>query len=57
MGLAITLVGLASGFAGFVWALVGGVLLGDVVGGMRARWTTVWVVAATGVVLGSRDTR
>jgi len=51
VGLAITLVGLASGFAGFVWALVGGVLLGDVVGGMRARWTAVWVVAATGVVL------
>jgi two-component system sensor histidine kinase DesK len=51
VALAITLVGLASGFAGFVWALVGGVLLGDVVGGMRARWTAVWVAAATGVVL------
>jgi two-component system sensor histidine kinase DesK len=51
VGLAITLVGLASGFAGFVWALVGSVLLGDVVGGMRARWTAVWVVTATIVVL------
>jgi two-component system, NarL family, sensor histidine kinase DesK len=51
VGLAVTLVGLASGFAGFVWALVGGVLLGDVVAGMRARWTAVWVVAATAVVL------
>lgn len=51
VGLAITLVGLASGFSGFIWALVGGVLLGDVVGGMRARATAVWVVAATAVVV------
>ncbi|MHA6622266.1 sensor histidine kinase [Pseudonocardia sp. DLS-67] len=51
VGLAITLAGLASGFSGFVWALVGGVLLGDVVAGMRARATAVWVVAATAVVI------
>ena len=51
VGLAITLLGLATGFAGFVWSIVGGVLLGDIVGGLRARWIAVWVVLATAVVL------
>lgn len=50
LALSITLVGLASGPAGALWALVGGVLLGDVVGGLRARWTAVWVLAATATV-------
>lgn len=51
VGLAITLVGLASSWSGFGWALVGGVLLGDVVGGLRARWIALWVGTATVVVL------
>lgn len=51
VGLAITLVGLGTGFGGFIWALVGGVLLGDVVAGLRARWIAIWVVAAGLIVL------
>ena len=47
VGLAITVVGLGSGAIGFTWSLLGGVLLGDVVGGRRARVTAVWVVAAS----------
>ncbi|GAA3248563.1 histidine kinase [Pseudonocardia petroleophila] len=47
VGLAVTVVGMGSGALGFTWALLGGVLLGDVVGGLRARATVVWVVAAT----------
>jgi two-component system sensor histidine kinase DesK len=51
LGLTIALLGLATGFAGFVWALVAGVLLCDVVGGLRSRWIAVWVLAASAVVL------
>ena len=47
VGLAVTVVGLGSGALGFTWALLGGVLLGDIVGGRRARVTLVWVVAAS----------
>lgn len=50
VALAITLVGMATGPAGAFWALVGGVLLGDVVGGLRARWIAVWVLSAVGTV-------
>lgn len=51
VGLAVTVVGMGSGAMGFTWALLGGVLLGDVVGGRRAREVTVWVVSA-GLVTG-----
>ncbi|MGH3611193.1 MAG: hypothetical protein ACRDRK_00935 [Pseudonocardia sp.] len=51
VGLAITLLGLAAGFTGYIWALVGGVMLGDVVGGLRAPWIEAWVLGATAVVL------
>ncbi|QJY45940.1 sensor histidine kinase [Pseudonocardia broussonetiae] len=47
VGLAVTVVGLGSGALGFTWSLLGGVLLGDVVGGRRARTTAIWVVAAS----------
>lgn len=55
VGLAITVVGLGSGALGFTWSLLGGVLLGDIVGGQRARATAVWVVSAVVVtaVLGT----
>ncbi|MCE0765394.1 histidine kinase [Pseudonocardia kujensis] len=53
VGLAITLVGVASSWGGWTWALVAGVLLGDVVAGRRARVIAVWVVGSTLVVLGS----
>jgi len=51
-GLALSLLGLAIGFTGFMWALVTGVLLGDIVAGMRARRTAVWILSATVAVLG-----
>ena len=51
-GLALSLLGLAIGFTGFMWALVTGVLLGDIVAGMRARRTAVWILCATVAVLG-----
>jgi two-component system, NarL family, sensor histidine kinase DesK len=51
IGAAITLFGLASGFPGFIWALVGGVLLGDVVAGLRGRWIVLWIGLATAGVL------
>ncbi|MFC5996011.1 sensor histidine kinase [Pseudonocardia hispaniensis] len=51
VALALTLVGLASTWSGWIWGLVGGVLLGDVVSGMRARWIALWVIVATGTVL------
>ncbi|OLT10137.1 hypothetical protein BJF78_29170 [Pseudonocardia sp. CNS-139] len=51
-GLALTLVGLAGSPSGFLWAIISGVLLGDVVGGMSARRTAIWVVAATLAVAG-----
>ncbi|RTL66383.1 MAG: hypothetical protein EKK42_17520 [Pseudonocardiaceae bacterium] len=44
--LALALVGLASSFAGFTWALVSGVLLGDVVAGGRL-WRGAATVALT----------
>jgi two-component system sensor histidine kinase DesK len=46
-------VALAGSPVGFFWALVSGVLLGDIVGGLRARWTVVWVLGAVGVVFSS----
>ncbi len=49
VGLAITVVGAASGPIGGLWSLVGGVLLGDVVGGRRAR-TAAWWIAGTTVL-------
>jgi two-component system sensor histidine kinase DesK len=50
---AISLFGLAGGFAGFIWSLVGGALLGDVVAGLRFRWIALWVGLATAAVLGA----
>lgn len=50
VGLAIALVGLAGGPIGFLWSVVAGVLLGDIVGGLRAWWIATWVVVATAVV-------
>jgi two-component system, NarL family, sensor histidine kinase DesK len=52
VGLAVALLGIGSSFIGSLWALVTAVLLGDVVGGMRARWVAVWVVGSSVVVLG-----
>ncbi|WP_232661368.1 sensor histidine kinase [Pseudonocardia sp. TRM90224] len=52
VGVALALVGLATSYTGFMWSLVAGVLLGDIVGGLRARWVVVWVAASTVVVLG-----
>ncbi|MGH3587908.1 MAG: sensor histidine kinase, partial [Pseudonocardia sp.] len=51
VGIAISLFGLATGFPGFMWSLVAGVLLGDVVAGMRARWAVICVGVAAVVVL------
>ncbi|WP_214406024.1 sensor histidine kinase [Pseudonocardia lacus] len=53
VGLAVVLVGVATSPFGAMWAVVGGVLLGDVVAGQRARWIAVWVLVATAVVFGS----
>ncbi|HEY4417978.1 MAG TPA: histidine kinase [Pseudonocardia sp.] len=53
VGLAVSLVALAGGPTGFVWSLVSGVLLGDIVGGLRARWTVTWVLGAVCVVFWS----
>jgi two-component system sensor histidine kinase DesK len=50
VGLAITLVGLGSGALGFTWSLLGGILLGDIVVGRRARVTATWVLSAVVVV-------
>ncbi len=52
VALALALVGLASAWSGWFWGLVSGVLLGDIVSGMRARRIALWVVVATGTVLG-----
>lgn len=51
VGIGISLLGLTAGFPGFMWSLVGGVLLGDVVAGLRLRWILLWVGLATAVVL------
>jgi two-component system, NarL family, sensor histidine kinase DesK len=51
VGVGISLLGLGYGFLGFTWALVGGVLLGDVVVGLRFRWILLWIGLATAVVL------
>ncbi|WP_170231293.1 sensor histidine kinase [Pseudonocardia kunmingensis] len=51
VGIAITLLGLATGYPGFIWSLVGGVLLGDVVAGLRARWMMLWIGLATAFTL------
>jgi two-component system sensor histidine kinase DesK len=53
VGLAVVLVAFAATPAGSVWALISGVLLGDVVGGLRGRWIAVWVAAASVIVFGS----
>jgi two-component system, NarL family, sensor histidine kinase DesK len=50
VGLAVALVALAGGPPGFVWSLVSGVLLGDIIGGLRARWIATWVLSSVGVV-------
>jgi two-component system sensor histidine kinase DesK len=50
VGLAVSLVALAGGPIGFVWAMVSGVLLGDIVGGLRARWIATWVLSSAAVV-------
>ncbi|MHA6785850.1 sensor histidine kinase [Pseudonocardia saturnea] len=50
VGLTITLAGLGSGVFGFTWALLGGVLLGDIVIGRRARVTAAWVLSTVVVV-------
>lgn len=55
VGLGVSVGGLASGFLGFTWALLGGVLLGDIVGGRRARTVAIWVLSAT-VVVGALGT-
>jgi two-component system, NarL family, sensor histidine kinase DesK len=52
VGLGLALAGLATGFGGYMWSLVAGILLGDIVGGMRARHAAVWVVSATLLVFG-----
>lgn len=46
VGLAITLAGLGSGALGFTWSLLGGILLGDILIGRRARGTATWVLSA-----------
>ncbi|WP_344427723.1 histidine kinase [Pseudonocardia ailaonensis] len=51
VGLALALVGIASAWAGWVWAVASGILLGDVVVARRARAIAVWVLGATAVVL------
>lgn len=51
VGLGITFLGLAAPFPGVMWALVAGVLLGDVVSGLRGRWVAVWVLGAGAVTL------
>jgi two-component system sensor histidine kinase DesK len=50
VGLGVVLAGLASSSLGFMWAVVTGVLLGDVVGGQSARRTAVWVIGAVTTV-------
>ncbi|GEL26367.1 hypothetical protein PSU4_53210 [Pseudonocardia sulfidoxydans NBRC 16205] len=50
--LALALVGLASSFAGFTWALVSGVLLGDVVAGGRLWRGAATVVLTAAAVFG-----
>ncbi len=47
VGLTTTLVGVVSAPIGGTWSLVAGVLLGDIVGGQRARVTVTWIVGAT----------
>ncbi|MFC4946849.1 sensor histidine kinase [Pseudonocardia sp. GCM10023141] len=51
VGLALTLVALASSLTGFTWSIVSAVLLGDIVGGHRLRTTLGWVGSAAVVVL------
>ncbi|GAA1309809.1 histidine kinase [Pseudonocardia xinjiangensis] len=52
VGLAVSLVALAGGPIGFVWSMVTGVLLGDIIGGLRARWAAAWVVSTVVAVFG-----
>ncbi len=51
-GLSLSVLGLAIGFTGYMWSLVTGVLLGDIVAGMRARRTALWVLGSAITVLG-----
>ena len=53
VGLALVLVGVASDWVGWVWAVATGILLGDVVVGRPARVVAVWVIGSTAVVLGA----
>ncbi len=52
VGITITLVGAASGPLGSPWSLVAGVLVGDIVGGQRARTSARWIIGATIVCAG-----
>jgi two-component system sensor histidine kinase DesK len=53
VGLCIALLGLTIGLLGVMWSLVGGILLGDAVAGLRARWIVLWIGMAAAVVLGA----
>lgn len=52
IALALALVGIASSFVGFTWAIVSGVLLGDVVAGGRLWPSAAVIVASTAAVFG-----
>jgi two-component system, NarL family, sensor histidine kinase DesK len=49
VGLGITFFGVSSSVTGWMWTMLVGVLLGDVVAGRRLRVGAVWVVIATAV--------
>ncbi|SDF46875.1 sensor histidine kinase [Pseudonocardia oroxyli] len=46
VGLALVWVGAASSPTGWMWAIIGGILLGDIVAGLRARFALLWVAVA-----------
>jgi two-component system, NarL family, sensor histidine kinase DesK len=52
VGLALALYGLISAPFGYAWALVSGILLGDIVGGMPARRVAAWVASSIVAVFG-----
>lgn len=51
VGVGLALLGFTTGFAGFMWSLAGGVLIGDVVAGLRWRQILAVVASATAAVL------
>ncbi|MEC3976816.1 sensor histidine kinase [Amycolatopsis sp. H20-H5] len=53
VGFSLCVVGQASAWTGWAWAIVPALLLGDVVGGRSKRAITVWVTGATLLVFGS----